>query len=235
MAEKTLKEIILENIDNISEKLDKNIFIQNARKSFKENLQDFEIADDEKAKLTAQYEAQVSIATISEIIKLAKEIPLDEANLKNLAADTAIKTEQEKIAIEQVSSEKAKTLLILEQNRTELYRQKDLRASTCIKIASNEVTKQQAKFEEARRHIALQSNNQNTFMKKADYWNGCLQSLATDDKVVISAEQINSVKTAIEAIPTKEIKYNSEVTIKEITIEDKELDPVTLDKEVNNG
>lgn len=235
MPENILRNNILENIDTISGNLDKNKFIENARKSFKENIKTFEIPDDERARLIAQYEAQISIATISEIIKLAKEIPLDEANLKNLAADTAIKDEQQKIALEQISSEKAKTKLILEQIRTELYRQKDLRASTCIKIASNEVTKQQAKFEEARRWIAITSNNQNTFMKKADYWNGFMQSLATDDKVVINAEQMTSVKTAIEAIPTQKIEYESEVMIKEIKIEDKELDPVTLDTEVENG
>lgn len=210
---------VLDSIDEISTKLDNNIFIKSARKAFKENISEYEIADDEKAKLTAQYEAQVSIATISEIIKLAKETPLNEAQILNLKKDTAIKTQQELIAKEQVCGEKAKTKLIIQQIVTEQYRHRDLRASIAIKVASNEVTKQQAKFEEARRHIAIQSNNQNTFMKKADYKVQQLQALAQDDKVVISAEQISDTKTTIEAIPTQVIQYSSEVTVPAISIE----------------
>ena len=227
---------ILDSIDEISTKLDQNIFIKNARTAFKENISQFEIADDEKAKLTANYEAQVSIATISEIIKLAKETPLNEAQIKNLQKDTDIKIEQEKIAKEQVCGEKAKTKLIIQQIVTEQYRHRDLRASIKVKIASNEVTKQQAKFEEARRHIALQSNNQNTFMKKADYKVQQLQALAQDDKVVISAEQISDTKTTIEAIPTQIISYNTEVIVDSINIPDTEIaTPVINCEEQSNG
>lgn len=227
---------VLDSIDEISTKLDQNIFIKNARTAFKENISEYEIADDEKAKLTAQYEAQVSIATISEIIKLAKETPLNEAQIKNLQKDTDIKIEQEKIAKEQVCGEKAKTKLIIQQIVTEQYRHRDLRASIKIKIASNEVTKQQAKFEEARRHIAIQSNNQNTFMKKADYKVQQLQALAQDDKVVISAEQISDTKTTIEAIPTQIISYNTEVQVDNINIPDTEIaTPVINCEEQSNG
>ena len=227
---------VLDSIDEISTKLDQNIFIKNARTAFKENISQFEIADDEKAKLTANYEAQVSIATISEIIKLAKETPLNEAQILNLKKDTDIKIEQEKIAKEQVCGEKAKTKLIIQQIVTEQYRHRDLRASIKVKIASNEVTKQQAKFEEARRHIALQSNNQNTFMKKADYKVQQLQALAQDDKVVISAEQISDTKTTIEAIPTDVINYNTEVQVDSINIPDTEIaTPVINCEEQSNG
>ena len=227
---------VLDSIDEISTKLDQNIFIKNARTAFKENISQFEIADDEKAKLTANYEAQVSIATISEIIKLAKETPLNEAQIKNLQKDTDIKIEQEKIAKEQVCGEKAKTKLIIQQIVTEQYRHRDLRASIKVKIASNEVTKQQAKFEEARRHIAIQSNNQNTFMKKADYKVQQLQALAQDDTVVISAEQISDTKTTIEAIPTQIISYNTEVQVDSINIPDTEIaTPVINCEEQSNG
>ena len=227
---------VLDSIDEISTRLDQNIFIKNARTAFKENISQFEIADDEKAKLTANYEAQVSIATISEIIKLAKETPLNEAQIKNLQKDTDIKIEQEKIAKEQVCGEKAKTKLIIQQIVTEQYRHRDLRASIKVKIASNEVTKQQAKFEEARRHIAIQSNNQNTFMKKADYKVQQLQALAQDDKVVISAEQISDTKTTIEAIPTQIISYNTEVQVDSINIPDTEITtPVINCEEQSNG
>ena len=227
---------VLDSIDEISTKLDQNIFIKNARTAFKENISQFEIADDEKAKLTANYEAQVSIATISEIIKLAKETPLNEAQIKNLQKDTDIKIEQEKIAKEQVCGEKAKTKLIIQQIVTEQYRHRDLRASIKVKIASNEVTKQQAKFEEARRHIAIQSNNQNTFMKKADYKVQQLLAIAQDDKVVISAEQISDTKTTIEAIPTQIISYNTEVQVDSINIPDTEIaTPVINCEEQSNG
>ena len=227
---------VLDSIDEISTKLDQNIFIKNARTAFKENISQFEIADDEKAKLTANYEAQVSIATISEIIKLAKETPLNEAQIKNLQKDTDIKIEQEKIAKEQVCGEKAKTKLIIQQIVTEQYRHRDLRASIKVKIASNEVTKQQAKFEEARRHIAIQSNNQNTFMKKADYKVQQLQALAQDDKVVISEEQISDTKTTIEAIPTQIISYDTEVQVDSINIPDTEIaTPVINCEEQSNG
>ena len=227
---------VLDSIDEISTKLDQNIFIKNARTAFKENISQFEIADDEKAKLTANYEAQVSIATISEIIKLAKETPLNEAQIKNLQKDTDIKIEQEKIAKEQVCGEKAKTKLIIQQIVTEQYRHRDLRASIKVKIASNEVTKQQAKFEEARRHIAIQSNNQNTFMKKPEYKVQQLQALAQDDKVVISAEQISDTKTTIEAIPTQIISYNTEVQVDSINIPDTEIaTPVINCEEQSNG
>ena len=227
---------VLDSIDEISTKLDQNIFIKNARTAFKENISQFEIADDEKAKLTANYEAQVSIATISEIIKLAKETPLNEAQIKNLQKDTDIKIEQEKIAKEQVCGEKAKTKLIIQQIVTEQYRHRDLRASIKVKIASNEVTKQQAKFEEARRHIAIQSNNQNTFMKKADYKVQQLQALAQDDKVVISEAQISDTKTTIEAIPTQIISYNTEVQVDSINIPDTEIaTPVINCEEQSNG
>lgn len=227
---------VLGSIDEISTKLDQNIFIKNARTAFKENISQFEIADDEKAKLTANYEAQVSIATISEIIKLAKETPLNEAQIENLQKDTDIKIEQEKIAKEQVCGEKAKTKLIIQQIVTEQYRHRDLRASIKVKIASNEVTKQQAKFEEARRHIAIQSNNQNTFMKKADYKVQQLQALAQDDKVVISAEQISDTKTTIEAIPTDVINYDTEVLVDIINIPDTEIaTPVINCEEQSNG
>ena len=227
---------VLDSIDEISTKLDQNIFIKNARTAFKENISEYEIADDEKAKLTAQYEAQVSIATISEIIKLAKETPLNEAQISNLQKDTDIKIEQEKIAKEQVCGEKAKTKMIIQQIVTEQYRHRDLRASIKVKIASNEVTKQQAKFEEARRHIAIQSNNQNTFMKKADYKVQQLLALAQDDKIKISAEQISDTKTTIEAIPTQTISYNSEVKVDSINIPDTEIaTPVINCEEQSNG
>ncbi|TLS99940.1 hypothetical protein [Aliarcobacter cibarius] len=256
--------ITLSNIDTISTKLDANKFIQKARDSFKKGINNYEIADDEKAKLIAQYEAQISLGLISEIIKLSKDLILTDVQIKETNAnidlkaqqklsiiaddsikasqntediklkqaqtletnarkssidkDTAIKIQQELVVKEQVSGEKVRTELGLEQIVTEKYRHRDLLASIGVKVSSNEATKQQAKFEEARRLIALQSNNQNTYMKKADYMVQQLQALAQDDKIIISADQIASVKNTIDLIPIDKITYNSEVSINSLNL-----------------
>lgn len=206
------------NIDTISTNLDTNKFIQKARDSFKKGIEDYDIAEDEKAKMIAQYEAQLSLGLISEIIKLAKDLILTDIQIKETNSNIAIKNQQELIAKEQVKGEKVRTELGLQQIVTEKYRHRDLLASIGVKVSSNEVTKQQAKFEEARRHIALQSNNQNTYMKKADYMVQQLQALAQDDKIVISAEQITSVKSTIDSIPIDKITYQSEVNINNLSI-----------------
>jgi len=217
MAKELLKDV-LENIDIISSSLDKNIFIANSRASFDEKISEFELADDDKSKLIASYEAQLSTYIIGEIIKLAKELPLLKAQIDDLNASKDVKKEQSKVTKEQVCEQKAKNKLAIEQVLTEQYRHRDLRASTAVKISANEVTKQQALFEEARRQIALVSNNQNTFMKKADYHVQQLQAMASDDKVVLSAEHIKSVKDAIEKIPTQSLKYESDVNVSAIDV-----------------
>ena len=233
----------LQNVDDISARLDKNTFIEKARNSFKNGIDNYDIAEDEKAKLIAQYEAQVSLGLISEIIRLAKDLIITDAQMQETDAnielkkqqklsmiaedtiksnqsekDIAIKTQQELITKEQVSGEKVRTALGLNQIVSEQYRHRDLLVGVNLKIASNEVTKQQAKFEEARRYIALQSNNQNTYMKKADYEVQQLQAIAQDDQITISAEQIQSVKNTINAIPTDKVVYNSEVNISNISV-----------------
>lgn len=230
MAVNKYTKVVLDNIDVISEKLNDNIFIKEARKAFKDNIKDFELADDEKSKLIAQYEAQVSIGIVAEILKLAKDLPTDEKNIANIEAQTnllkqqgKVEKEKEKLFKEQVCSEKAKTKLIIEQIVSEMYRHKDLRASIGIKVTTNEVSKQQAKFEEARRHIALVSNNQNTFMKKADYYVQQLQAIVQDERLIVSEKQIEETKRAIDRIPTETINYTSEVRAANLQISDETI------------
>ncbi|QDF28990.1 hypothetical protein [Halarcobacter anaerophilus] len=247
---------ILDDIDSISEKLNTNVFLKTARESFKENIEEYDVAPDEKAKMIATYEAQVSVGMISEIIKLAKEMPeliVREENINkdtefkeeqknltieqtkevtaqtaNINKDTEIKEEQKKVTAQQVLTEKGKTLHIAEQIMTEKYRHRDLRASTAVKTASMEVTKQQAKFEEARRFIALKANTQNAYMKKADYKVQNMQALATDDDVTISAEQMSDAKTTIDNIPTDAITYTTEVNISDSGIETTTISQVVI-------
>lgn len=241
-------ESIISNINEITKSLDTNTFIKKARESFKENIQDYEVADDEKAKMIATYEAQVSAGIISEIMQLAKEMPeiiareknilkdVDvkaeqikvateqvnelKARTKNIEEDTKLKEENKKIATEQIKTEKGKTLLIAEQIVSEKYRHRDLRSSISVKNASIEVTKQQAKFEEARRYIAIEANHQNVYMKKADFKVQNLQAIATDDDITISAEQMTDSKETIDDIPVKKIDYTTEVAVAKPNIED---------------
>lgn len=214
---------IISNINAISKELDMNIFIQKARSSFKENIQEYEVADDEKAKMIATYEANISAGIIKEIMQMAKELPEIVARIDNIKKETNLKDSQEKLVTAQKCTEIGKKNLVAEQISSEKYRHRDLKASTAIKVASLEVTKQQAKFEEARRYIALEANYQNAYMKKADYKVQQLQAIATDDDIVISTEQISDAKTTIDAIPTTRITYTSDVTVVKPTISDDDI------------
>lgn len=200
MESNTPKELIelMDNIDYVSNRLSSNKFIKEARESFTENIGSLEFADDEQAKMIAQYNAQVSLGALGEITKIAKE-------WKQI--DLLVQ-EQER----NVKYAKYKNRLIQEQIRTENIRQRDFRMGIGIKKASLDITVQQARFEEARIKIATTSNNQNAYMKKADYMVQQLQALASDDDITISGAQLQAVKDAIDAIPVEKIKYNSEVS-----------------------
>lgn len=206
VIEEVTIDTIIESIRTLSEALNGNVFIQKARDTFKENLTEYSVAEDEKAKMIATYEAQVSVGIMSEIIRAAKEMP------EILARQASIK-EQTKVIKEQQVVERGKLKLLAQQILSERYRHKDLRASTAIKIASLQVTTQQAKFEEARRHIAIKANTQNAFMKKADYKVQQLQAIATDDEITINAAQMADAKETIDKIPTDLIDYKSEVEV----------------------
>lgn len=200
MESNTPKELIelMDNIDYVSNRLSSNKFIKEARESFTENIGSLEFADDEQAKMIAQYNAQVSLGALGEITKIAKE-------WKQI--DLLVQ-EQER----NVKYAKYKNRLIQEQIRTENIRQRDFRMGIGIKKASLDITVQQARFEEARTKIATTSNNQNAYMKKADYMVQQLQALASDDDITISGAQLQAVKDAIDAIPVEKIEYNSEVS-----------------------
>lgn len=195
-APKELMEL-MDNIDYVSNRLSSNKFIKEARESFTENIGSLEFADDEQAKMIAQYNAQVSLGALGEITKIAKE-------WKQI--DLLVQ-EQEK----NLKHAKYKNRLIQEQIRTENIRQRDFRMGIGIKKASLDITVQQARFEEARTKIAITSNNQNAFMKKADYMVQQLQALASDDDITISSPQIEAVKNAIDNIPVQKIEYESDV------------------------
>lgn len=219
---------IIDNINLISAALDENVFIKKARETFKENIQEYEVADDEKAKMIATYEAQVSVGVINEIMQMAKEIPEIIAREANIAKETELKGKQTDLVTQQECVEKGKTMLIAEQIVSEKYRHRDLRSSTAVKMASLEVTQQQAKFEEARRYIAIEANHQNAFMKKADFKVQQLQAIATDDDITISAEQMADSKSTIDGIPTDKINYQSEVSLNKPAIESDVIPSITI-------
>jgi hypothetical protein len=219
---------IISNINLISAALDENVFIKKARETFKENIQEYEVADDEKAKMIATYEAQVSVGVINEIMQMAKEIPEIIAREANIVKETELKGKQTDLVTQQECVEKGKTMLIAEQVVSEKYRHRDLRSSTAVKMASLEVTQQQAKFEEARRYIAIEANYQNAFMKKADFKVQQLQAIATDDDITISAEQMADSKSTIDGIPTDKINYQSEVSLNKPAIESDVIPSITI-------
>ncbi len=90
------------NIETLSENLNKNVFIVEARNAFKDGIQEYEISDEEKAKIIAQYEANLSVGIINNIIaKSAEMIELDSRlelvseQLKTEKKNQAIKDQQE--------------------------------------------------------------------------------------------------------------------------------------------
>ena len=158
---------VLDSIDEISTKLDQNIFIKNARTAFKENISQFEIADDEKAKLTANYEAQVSIATISEIIKLAKETPLNEAQISLINKDIEIKTQQKLSMIEEdriKTAQSAKDIELKSAQIEEANKGMELKSAQIreidkdieIKTQQEKIAKEQVCGEKAKTKLIIQ-------------------------------------------------------------------------------
>jgi hypothetical protein len=70
---------ILDNIDTISKSIDTNVFIKNARDAVKVGIEAYAVEEDEKAKIYAAFEQQLSATVITQIINVAKEIPVIQA------------------------------------------------------------------------------------------------------------------------------------------------------------
>lgn len=93
---------ILKNIDDLSVGLNKNVFISQARESFKEGINTFDMSDEERAKILAQYEANLSIGIInnimakaSDLIELDLRLELINKQLGTEEINQNIKTQQE--------------------------------------------------------------------------------------------------------------------------------------------
>lgn len=222
---------ILENIATISTTIDENVFIKSAREAFKTGINAYEISDEEKAKLIAQYEANVSVGVITQIINLAKEFPEIQTRV---ALQSEQKTTQEeftrktKYEIQEVKARTSKNYgyeieeennkikstdkkngMIDKQIISEMWRHRDLKAGVIIKNKSVYSTLAGAKFEEARRVIALKANQDNLYLKKAEHKVAQLNAMAMDDDYVITAEQIADVKETIDEISAAELTYES--------------------------
>lgn len=83
--------VILQNIDDLSKGLNTNVFIEQARSSFKDGINAFDMSDEEKAKILAQYEANLSIGVVNNII--TKSYDLVELNLRVDLLNKQINTE----------------------------------------------------------------------------------------------------------------------------------------------
>ncbi len=189
---------VTDNITALSENINNNIFISSTREAFQNGIATYEIDDGEKAKLIANYEAQLSVGVIGHIMSIAKEMPTIIA--------------QEELIRKQIANEDKKKNVIEQQELTEKYRHRDLRASVNVKNASMTVSKHQAKFEEARKHIAIKANQQNMVLKKSGFKVQQLEAVATDDDYIIESAQMEDVKNSIDNITTTEVTYTSEIT-----------------------
>ncbi|MDD2290673.1 MAG: hypothetical protein PHV52_00205 [Aliarcobacter sp.] len=82
---------ITKNINTLSEDINKNVFVEQARKSFKEGIDTYDMSDEERAKFLAQYEANLSIGVVNSII--SKAFDLVELNLRVELLNKQISTE----------------------------------------------------------------------------------------------------------------------------------------------
>lgn len=226
---------IIENINSLSESVNSNVFITSAREAFKTGIEEYEISDEERAKLMATYEAQVSVGVIGQIMAMVKELPEISARTDLTNEQISVSKEQNKKLILEQEETKArikkhygievligenlaitrtdnKNGMMDKQIITEMWRHRDLQAGVNIKNKSAYATLESAKFEEARRHIAIKANQDNMYLKKADYKVNQLNAMAMDDDYIITADQIGDVKSTIDAVPTGVIEYNSSIT-----------------------
>lgn len=195
---------ILVNITTITENIDTNKFITNARKAFKDDIALYEINDDEKAKLIATFEAQLSVGVISQIIQLAKEFPLLKQQVeteKNKAADIAKATE---LRDKQIDNEDK--------------RGKDIEATINVKNQDAKFRWQQAKFEEAKRHLEIKANSDNTYIRKAMIRAEEMGHFMMNDSYDVSEDQIAASKEVIDQIPVASVIYVSDLTDKPMAI-----------------
>lgn len=99
---------ILTNIDLISAKINDNVFIKNARTSVKEGLESFAVEEDEKAKIYASFEQQLSATVINNIINVAKELPTIQAQEELIREQIKVQNKEYLIKDQQEIAEKIK-------------------------------------------------------------------------------------------------------------------------------
>lgn len=225
---------IIDDITTLSTSINSNVFIESARTAFRDGINEYEISDEEKAKLIAQYEANVSVGVITQIINLAKEFPELQSRTALIAEQTKSQEAQTSKILHEIEEIKARTLknygfaitknldgtlvstdtkggMIDKQIISEMWRHRDMKAGVTIKNKSVHTTIENAKFEEARRYIAIKANQDNMYLKKADYKVAQLNAMAIDDDYIITSTQIDDVKTTIDGIPTTAPTYTTTV------------------------
>ena len=216
---------ILDNINTISTNINTNVFIKNARDAVKEGINAYAVEEDEKAKIYASFEQQLSATVISQIMLMAKEMPMMIAQEEAIRKDIDLKAQQKTLVEKQITTEQKKALdlekateLRQQQINTEKRRQDDIAATINIKNQDAVYKYQQAKFEESRRYLGIKANVDNMQIRKAMARVEEMNAFMTNDSYDVTSEQFNASKTTIDAISTTQLTYTSEVITAPTTI-----------------
>lgn len=219
----------IENLNEITEAIDKNSLITNTREAVKDGIGSFAITEEAKAKLYANFEMQFSIQAITKLIDSVMAGTLQEQQVKVEEAKANLLVQQLKTEIQNTAKITAE-IALLGSNKTlvdaqvvtEGKRKLDVMAGIAAKNEQMIASRMSAKFEESRRFTLINSTNYNNIIQKAKVKNEMLNSIALDTGVTISAEQMNDVKEACDAIPTDPIEYETELKSEIITIDPNE-------------
>ena len=65
----------MDDLADVSAELEANAFITNAKKSIEDQMHNFEISDEEKAKLFSNYVQQISLGLLSQAVDIVKTAP----------------------------------------------------------------------------------------------------------------------------------------------------------------
>jgi hypothetical protein len=188
---------ILENFASISTKVNENVFIVEARKSVNENLKKFSIDEEKQAELYATYETNLSIAIVTKLLDLSKELPILQAQESDIKEATSLKTEQKN--------------LVKKQQNTEIRRQEDLAATILLKGQDTQYKYQQTLFEESRRYLGIKANSDNMAIRKAMAKVEEMAAFMSNESYNVGTSQIEDSKNAINDISISSLIYPTSV------------------------
>lgn len=192
-------EDVFTNIDLIANKLDGTKLIQNARSTYEDKIHASQVSEEEKSKLIANFETQLALGTISEILNFVKQLPELDARVKLINAQT--------------NDVKKGELLKDQYILTEKQKQKDINASVNVKNMQAVEIIQNAKFTEIKGLLAIKSNADNMGLRQVDYSGRQMQSFMTNESYSVTATQFLSAKQYIENLDTNKMSYSTAIAI----------------------